>query len=106
VFWPKWYRLQPVIPAPLAVILARLFSPAREESRIFIHPGRGTVRWFLDLRGRARPCTERCSGRVAQALGYDLDATPCDQLIALLFDDAYLESPDSDGVVCCRCWRL
>jgi hypothetical protein len=29
----------------------------------------------------------------------------CDKPVALLFDDAYLETPDGDGVVCCRCWR-
>jgi hypothetical protein len=29
----------------------------------------------------------------------------CDVPIAMLFDDAYLETPDGDGVVCCRCWR-
>jgi len=29
----------------------------------------------------------------------------CDEPVAMLFDDAYLETPEGDGVVCCRCWR-
>ena len=29
----------------------------------------------------------------------------CDQPVALLFDDAYLETPDGEGVICCECWR-
>jgi len=29
----------------------------------------------------------------------------CDKPVALLFDDAYLETSDGDGVICCRCWR-
>ncbi|HZC46107.1 MAG TPA: hypothetical protein VE243_06500 [Candidatus Acidoferrum sp.] len=30
----------------------------------------------------------------------------CEEPVALLFDDAYLESSEGDGVVCCRCYRL
>ena len=26
--------------------------------------------------------------------------------VALLFDDAYLESSEGEGVICCRCYRL
>ena len=29
----------------------------------------------------------------------------CEQPVALLFDDAYLESPEGDGVICCECYR-
>jgi hypothetical protein len=29
----------------------------------------------------------------------------CEQLVALLFDDAYLETRDGDGVICCECYR-
>lgn len=29
----------------------------------------------------------------------------CDVPTAMLFDDAYLETLDGDGVICCRCWR-
>ena len=29
----------------------------------------------------------------------------CQQLVALLFDDAYLETLDGDGVICCECYR-
>jgi hypothetical protein len=29
----------------------------------------------------------------------------CDQPVALLFDDAYLETLDGDGVICCECYR-
>ncbi len=29
----------------------------------------------------------------------------CEQPVALLFDDAYLESSDGDGVICCECYR-
>jgi hypothetical protein len=29
----------------------------------------------------------------------------CDQPVALLFDDAYLESSGGDGVICCECYR-
>ena len=29
----------------------------------------------------------------------------CDQPVALLFDDAYLESSEGDGVICCECYR-
>ena len=29
----------------------------------------------------------------------------CDQPVALLFDDAYLETRDGDGVICCECYR-
>jgi hypothetical protein len=29
----------------------------------------------------------------------------CDQPVALLFDDAYLETLDGEGVICCECWR-
>lgn len=30
----------------------------------------------------------------------------CNKLVALLFDDAYLETDDGDGVVCCECYNL
>jgi hypothetical protein len=30
----------------------------------------------------------------------------CDTLVAFIFDDAYLETVDGDGVICCECWRL
>ena len=29
----------------------------------------------------------------------------CEQPVALLFDDAYLESSKGDGVICCECYR-
>ena len=29
----------------------------------------------------------------------------CEQPVALLFDDAYLESSEGDGVICCECCR-
>ncbi len=29
----------------------------------------------------------------------------CDQPVALLFDDAYLETLDGEGVICCECYR-
>ena len=29
----------------------------------------------------------------------------CEQPVALLFDDAYLESSEGDGVICCECYR-
>ena len=29
----------------------------------------------------------------------------CEQPVALLFDDAYLESSEGDGVICCECDR-
>jgi len=29
----------------------------------------------------------------------------CEKPVALLFDDAYLESSDGDGVICCECYR-
>ena len=29
----------------------------------------------------------------------------CKQPVALLFDDAYLESSEGDGVICCECYR-
>ena len=29
----------------------------------------------------------------------------CQELVALLFDDAYLETRDGDGVICCECYR-
>jgi hypothetical protein len=29
----------------------------------------------------------------------------CEQLVALLFDDAYLETRDGNGVICCECYR-
>ena len=29
----------------------------------------------------------------------------CYQPVALLFDDAYLESSEGDGVICCECYR-
>jgi hypothetical protein len=29
----------------------------------------------------------------------------CDQPVALLFDDGYLESSEGDGVICCECYR-
>ena len=29
----------------------------------------------------------------------------CEQPVALLFDDAYLESSEDDGVICCECYR-
>jgi hypothetical protein len=31
--------------------------------------------------------------------------TECEQPVALLFDDAYLESSEGDGVICCECYR-
>ncbi len=29
----------------------------------------------------------------------------CQELVALLFDDAYLETRDGEGVICCECYR-
>jgi len=29
----------------------------------------------------------------------------CEQLVALLFDDPYLETRDGEGVICCECYR-
>ncbi len=29
----------------------------------------------------------------------------CEEPVALLFDDAYLESSEGDGVICCDCYR-
>ena len=29
----------------------------------------------------------------------------CEQPVALLFDDTYLESSEGDGVICCECYR-
>lgn len=29
----------------------------------------------------------------------------CEQPVALLFDDAYLETSDGEGVICCECYR-
>lgn len=29
----------------------------------------------------------------------------CEQPVALLFDDAYLETPNGEGVICCECYR-
>ena len=29
----------------------------------------------------------------------------CNKLVAMLFDDAYLETDDGDGVVCCGCYN-
>ncbi len=29
----------------------------------------------------------------------------CEELVALLFDDAYLETRDGKGVICCECYR-
>jgi len=29
----------------------------------------------------------------------------CEELVALLFDDAYLETRDGEGVICCECYR-
>ena len=29
----------------------------------------------------------------------------CKELVAFLFDDAYLETRDGDGVICCECYR-
>ena len=29
----------------------------------------------------------------------------CEQPVALLFDDAYLETRNGDGVICCECYR-
>jgi hypothetical protein len=29
----------------------------------------------------------------------------CEQPVALLFDDAYLETSEGDGVICCECYR-
>ena len=29
----------------------------------------------------------------------------CEELVALLFDDAYLETRDGNGVICCECYR-
>jgi hypothetical protein len=29
----------------------------------------------------------------------------CEELIALLFDDAYLETRNGEGVICCDCYR-
>lgn len=29
----------------------------------------------------------------------------CSEPVALLFDDAYLETRDGEGVICCRCYR-
>ncbi len=29
----------------------------------------------------------------------------CDDTVALLFDDAYLEHDDHGNVICCDCWR-
>ena len=29
----------------------------------------------------------------------------CEEPVAMLFDDSYLETLDGDGVICCRCWR-
>ena len=29
----------------------------------------------------------------------------CEELVALLFDDAYLETGDGEGVICCECYR-
>ena len=31
--------------------------------------------------------------------------TECEQPVALLFDDAYLETQNSEGVICCECYR-
>jgi hypothetical protein len=31
--------------------------------------------------------------------------TECGELVALLFDDAYLETADENGVICCDCFR-
>jgi hypothetical protein len=30
----------------------------------------------------------------------------CEEPVALLFDDAYLETSEGEGVICCRCYRL
>jgi hypothetical protein len=30
----------------------------------------------------------------------------CEEPVALLFDDAYLETSEGEGVICCRCNRL
>ena len=29
----------------------------------------------------------------------------CTELVALLFDDAYLETRNGKGVICCECYR-
>ena len=29
----------------------------------------------------------------------------CEELVALLFDDAYLETRNGEGVICCECYR-
>jgi len=29
----------------------------------------------------------------------------CEDLVALLFDDAYLETRKGEGVICCQCYR-
>jgi hypothetical protein len=29
----------------------------------------------------------------------------CEELVALLFDDAYLETRDGEGIICCECYR-
>jgi len=29
----------------------------------------------------------------------------CKELVALLFDDAYLETRDGRGIICCECYR-
>ena len=29
----------------------------------------------------------------------------CDTLVAFVFDEAYLETIDGDGVICCECYR-
>ena len=29
----------------------------------------------------------------------------CEELVALLFDDAYLETRNGEGVICCGCYR-
>jgi hypothetical protein len=44
-------------------------------------------------------------GAAAYGLAEIKKCLACDDTVALLFDDAYLEHDDRGNVICCDCWR-
>ncbi len=44
-------------------------------------------------------------GSAATGLAEVKKCIECDDTVALLFDDAYLEHDNRGNVICCECWR-
>jgi hypothetical protein len=44
------------------------------------------------------------AARIANGWAEDKRCCKCSKAVALLFEDSYLETPDSQAI-CCRCWE-